>query len=186
VTGLFPCDKNIFKPYAFPLSSEDTHAAPVKHPASVNTSDQPPSSSATFSPFTSAVPLQSSDISSMSSLNLKPNPHDGTAKKIMSSPYIKFVEPTQKKNRIKQATKSKTNHFSLNAILGPSKRYKRRVCRDPTPFDTPSYSDSVLTVHFTDNLMSEMIHDVECLFCTHFSEDHNGEDWIQGLQVYES
>jgi hypothetical protein len=40
--------------------------------------------------------------------NLKPNPRDGTAKKITSSPYRKFVEATQKK-KIKQATKSKTN-----------------------------------------------------------------------------
>jgi len=31
------------------------------------------------------------------SLNLKPNPHGGTAKKITSSPYKIFVEATQKK-----------------------------------------------------------------------------------------
>jgi hypothetical protein len=37
VTGLFPCDINIFRPYDCPLSSEDTHAAPVNHAASVNT-----------------------------------------------------------------------------------------------------------------------------------------------------
>jgi hypothetical protein len=49
-TGLFPCDKNMFRPYDFPLSSEDTHAAPVNHPASINTSDQPSSSSANFLP----------------------------------------------------------------------------------------------------------------------------------------
>jgi hypothetical protein len=61
-TGLFPCDKNILRPYDFPLSSEDTHAAPVNHPALINTSDQPSSSSANFSPFTSAVPVRSSDI----------------------------------------------------------------------------------------------------------------------------
>jgi hypothetical protein len=77
-TGLFPFDKNIFRPYDFPLSSEDTHAAPVNHPASVNTSDQP---------FTSAVPFRSSDISSVPSLNLKPNPRGGTAKKKTSLPF---------------------------------------------------------------------------------------------------
>ena len=33
VTGLFPCDKNIFRPYDFPLSSEDKDATPVNHPA---------------------------------------------------------------------------------------------------------------------------------------------------------
>jgi hypothetical protein len=79
----------------------------VNHPASVNTSDQPSSSSANFSPFTSAVPLRPSGISSVPSLNLKLNPRGGTAKKIKSSPYKKFVEANQKKE-IKQATKSKT------------------------------------------------------------------------------
>jgi hypothetical protein len=38
-TGLFPCNKDIFRPYDYPLSSEDTYAAPVKHPALVKTSD---------------------------------------------------------------------------------------------------------------------------------------------------
>jgi hypothetical protein len=131
-TDLFPCDKNIFRPYDFPLSSEDTHATPVNHPASVNTNDQPSSSSVNFSPFTSAVPLLSSDISSVPSLNLKPNPRGGTAKKITRSPYKKFVETTQKK-KIKQATKSKINRLAPNALLGHSKRRKRRVCRDPPP-----------------------------------------------------
>ena len=40
-TGLFPCEKNIFRPHDFPLSSEDKDAAPVNHPALVKTSDQP-------------------------------------------------------------------------------------------------------------------------------------------------
>jgi hypothetical protein len=40
------------------------------------------------------------------SLNLQPNPHRGTAKKIRSSPYKKFVEATQKK-KIKQITNPK-------------------------------------------------------------------------------
>jgi hypothetical protein len=40
------------------------------------------------------------------SLNLKPNPRGGTAKKITSLPYKIFVEANQKK-KIKQVTKSK-------------------------------------------------------------------------------
>jgi len=60
----------------------------------VKTSDQPSFSSANFSPFTSAEALRSSDISPVPSLNLKPNPRGGTAKKITSSPYKKFVEAT--------------------------------------------------------------------------------------------
>jgi len=57
VTSLFPCDKNTFRPYDFPLSSEDKDAAPVNHPALVKTSYQPSFSSANFSPFTSAEAL---------------------------------------------------------------------------------------------------------------------------------
>ena len=58
---------NIFRPYAFPLSSEDKDAAPVNHPALVKTSDQHPAliktsdqpsfSSANFLPFTCAEGL---------------------------------------------------------------------------------------------------------------------------------
>jgi len=38
-TGLFPCDKNIYRPCDFPLPSEDKYAAPVNHPALVKTSN---------------------------------------------------------------------------------------------------------------------------------------------------
>jgi hypothetical protein len=61
------------------------------------------------------------DISSVPSLNLKPNPHSGTAKKIMSSSFKKFVEATQKK-KTKLTTKSKINQLASYALLGPSKR----------------------------------------------------------------
>jgi hypothetical protein len=86
------------------------------------------------------------------SLNLKPNPCGGTTKKITSSPYKKFVDTTQKKE-IKQAITFKTNWLALNCLLGPSKRQKKRVCWDPTLFDTPSDSDTDLAVPFTDYLM---------------------------------
>jgi len=120
----------------------------------INASNQPSFSSTNFSPFPSAEALRSTDISPVPSPNLKPNPHGVTAKKIMSSPYKNFVEATHKK-KIKQATISKTNQLVLNALLGPSKRWKRRVCRDPTPSDTPSDSDTDLAVPFADNLMDE-------------------------------
>jgi hypothetical protein len=77
------------------------------------------------------VPLRSSDINSVPSLNLKPNPRSGTAKKWVH-PTTNFVKATQNK-KIKQATKSKTNRLASNALLSPSKRRKGRVCRDPTP-----------------------------------------------------
>jgi hypothetical protein len=99
-TGLSPCDKNVFRPFDFPLSSEDTDVAPVNHRALVKTSDQPSFSSANFLPFTYSEALRSSDISPVPSLNLKSNPRGGTAKKIMSSPYRKFVEATQKKKTL--------------------------------------------------------------------------------------
>jgi len=153
-TGLFPCDKNIFRPYDFPLSSEDKDAAPVNHPALIKTSDQPSFSSANFSPFTSAEALRSSDISSVPSLNLKPNPRGGAAKDITSSPYKTFVEATQKR-KIKQATKSKTSRLASNVLLGPSKRGKKKVCWDPTPSDTPSDSDTDLAVPFADDSTEE-------------------------------
>jgi hypothetical protein len=119
------------------------------------------------------------------SLNLKPNPRGGTAKKITSSPYRKLVEATQKK-KIKQATKSKTSRLAPNALFAPSKRRKRRVCRDPTPTDTPSNSDTDLAVLFVDDSKEEdEEQDADCVFCTgRFSEDHNGEDWIRCAKCF--
>jgi len=69
-TGLFPCDKNIFRPLDFPLASDDTDASHVGHPALVKTSDQPSFLSDNFSPFTFAEVLQASDVSPVPSLNL--------------------------------------------------------------------------------------------------------------------
>jgi len=153
-TGLFPCDENIFRLYDFPLSSEDKDAASVNQPALIKTSDQPSFSSANFSPFTSAEALRSSDISPVASLNLKPIPRGRTAKKITSLPYKTFVEATQKR-KIKQATKSKTSQLASNVLLGPSKRRKERVCRDPTPSDTLSDSDTDLVVPFANDSTEE-------------------------------
>ena len=156
----------------------------MNHPDLVKTSNQPSFSSANFSPFTSAAALRSSDISPVPSLNPKPDPHGGTAKKMTSSPNKKLVEATQKK-KIKQATKFRTSWLVSNALLGPSKRRKRRVCQDPTPSDTPFDSDTDLAVPFTDNLPEEDEQDADCVFCTgHLSEDHNGEDWIQCAKCY--
>jgi hypothetical protein len=76
---------------------------------------------------------------------LNPNTGGGTAKKITSSPYKKHCEVTQK-NKNKQATKSKTWWLASNALLGPSERRKRRVCRDHTASDTPSDLDTELAV----------------------------------------
>ena len=96
----------------------------MNQPALVKTSDQPSFNSVHFSPFTSAEALRASDISAVPSLNLQPNPRVGTEKKITSSSYRKFVGASQK-NKIKQATKSKTNRLASNVLLGPSRRQKR-------------------------------------------------------------
>ena len=75
----------------------DTEVVPVNHHALVKISDQPSFSSANISPFTSAEALRASHISPVPSLNLRPNPRNGTVKKIMSTSNRKFVGVTQKK-----------------------------------------------------------------------------------------
>jgi hypothetical protein len=136
----------------------------VKHPSLVKTSDQPSFISVNFSPFTSAEALRASDISAVPSLNLQPNPRGGTVEKITSSSYRNFVGTTKK--NIKQATKSKTNRLASNALLGPSKRRKRSVCRDPTPSDTLSDSVTDLTVPLADDSTEEEAKDADFVFCT--------------------
>jgi len=99
-TSPFPCDKNTSRPQDFPLASGKTDAAHVNHPALVKTSDQPTFSSSNFLPFTFVEVLRASDISPVPSLNLKPNPCGGTAKKITCSTY---------KNLLRQLKKRKSN-----------------------------------------------------------------------------
>ena len=148
----------------------------MKHPALVKASDQPSFSSANFSPFTSAEALRTSDIRAVPSLNLQPNHRGGTVEKITSSFHRNVVRATQKK-KIIQATKSKTFRLASNALLGPSKRRKRVVCRDRTPSDTPSDSDTDLNVPFADDSTEEEEQDADCVFRTgRFSEDHNVEE----------
>ena len=61
-----------------------------------------------------------------------------------------------------------------NTLLGPSKRRNGVICRDPTPSDTPSDSDTDLTVPFADDSTEEEEQDVDCVFRTgRFSEDHS-------------
>jgi beta-phosphoglucomutase-like phosphatase (HAD superfamily) len=88
----------------------------VNHPALIKTSDQPSFSYASFPPFTPAEALSSSDISPVPSLNLQPNPHGGTAKKITRTKNL--LRQLKKKNKIKQATKSKTSRLASSALLG--------------------------------------------------------------------
>jgi len=87
-------------------------------------------------------------------------------KKMTSSLYKKFVQATQKK-KIKHATKFKTSRLASNALLGPSKGWKRRVCQDPTPSDTPLHSETDRAVPLTDNSPEEdEDQDANCVFCT--------------------
>ena len=66
----------------------------------------------------------------------------------------------------------------FSVLLGPSKRRKERVCREPSPSDTPSDSDTDLAVPFADDLTeADEEQDANCAFCTgRFSEIHSGED----------
>ena len=80
----------------------------------------------------------------------------------MSPPYKKFVVASQK-NKIKQATKSKTSQLASNVLLGPSKRQKRRVCRDPSLSETPSDLYTDLAVPFADDSKEDEEQDTD--FC---------------------
>jgi hypothetical protein len=154
---------------------EDANAAPVNHLALVKTNDQPSLSSSNFSPLIFAEALRASVISPVSSLKLQPNTYGGKANKIMSSPYRNFVAATQEK-KIKQATKTETNWLASNALLGPSKRWKRWVCWNPTSSDTPSDLGTDLAVPFSDNSMEEEEQDADA---GRVSEDHNREESIR-------
>ena len=90
-TGRFPCDKKIFRPHDLPLTSEDTEATPLNHPALVKTSDET-FSFVNFSPFTSTEALRSSDISHVPSLNVVEQ-----QKKITSSPPKKLLRQRRKR-----------------------------------------------------------------------------------------
>jgi len=126
----------------------------VNHRTLVKFSGQPSISSVNFSPFTSADFLTASDIRPVPRLKLQPNNLGGTAKKITTSTYRKYVAPTQER-KIKQATKCKTSRLSSKALLGPSRRRKRKDCRYPTPSETPSDSGTYIADTFADDSTEE-------------------------------
>jgi len=68
-----------------------------------------------------------------------------------------------------------------NALLGPSKRRKRRVCRDPTPPDNPTDSDTDRVVPFADDSTEEdEEQEADCPCGTgRLSEDYSGEQWLR-------
>ena len=74
----------------------------------------------------------------------------------------------------------------LNAVLGPSKIQKRRVCKDPAQSDNPSDSDTDLAVAFEDDSTEEeQVLYCTLLYCTGcFSEDHHGEEWIRCAKYF--
>jgi len=98
--------------------------------------------------------------------------------------YRNFVEEIQRKE-IKQASKSKTNRLVSNALLGPSKRRKRRVCRNPTPSDILSDSKTDRTVPFSHDSTEEEEQDADCVFSTgRFSTNHSAEEWIRCAKYF--
>jgi len=59
------------------------------------------------------------------------------------------------------------------------------VCRDPTPSDAPSDSDTDLTVAFADDSTEEEGQDADFVFSTGcFFEDHNVEEWIRCAKYF--
>jgi hypothetical protein len=59
------------------------------------------------------------------------------------------------------------------------------VCRDPTPSDIPSNSDTDLTVPFADDSTEEEEQDADCAYCTGcFSENHNVEECIRCAKYF--
>jgi hypothetical protein len=102
----------------------------VNDPALVKTTNQPSFSSVNFSPFTSAETLGASDISDVPSWNLQPYTRGGTAKKITSSSYKKFVGATQKKE-ITQATKIQNQSARAECSSWSFKKTEEEGCRDP-------------------------------------------------------
>jgi len=62
---------------------------------------------------------------------------------------------------------------------------KRRVFRDPTPYDNPLVSDADLVIHFDVYSTEEEGQDADCVFCTGlFSEDHHGEEEIRCAKYF--
>jgi hypothetical protein len=116
----------MFRPHDFTLSSENTDAALVNHPAMVKINGQPPFSSANVSPFISADTFRASDISSVPSLNLQPNTRGGTAKKLSSLTYRKFVVPTQE-TKIKQTAKFINSWLASKAFLVLEEKGREKI-----------------------------------------------------------
>jgi hypothetical protein len=59
------------------------------------------------------------------------------------------------------------------------------VFRDPPPSDTPSDSDTELTVPLANGSTEEGEQDADCVYCTgRFTEDHTVEEWIRVAKCF--
>jgi hypothetical protein len=117
-------------------------------------------------------------------INWWKNFDDYRDKRYVLENYRNFIEVPQKK-KIKQATKSKTNRLASNALIGLSKGQKRRVCRNPTPSDILSDSNTDRIIPFSVDSTEEEEKDADCVSCTGcFSEDHNVEEWIRCAKYF--
>jgi hypothetical protein len=66
------------------------------------------------------------------------------------------------------------------------KNRKRKICRHPTPPDTPSNSDTDIAVPFIDDSTEEnKEQDADCVFCTgRYFEDHSEEDYMRCMKCF--
>ena len=59
------------------------------------------------------------------------------------------------------------------------------MCRDPPPSDTPSDSDTELTVLLANGSTEDDEQDADCSYCTsRFPEDRNGEEWMRCAECF--
>jgi len=89
----------------------------------------------------------------MSSLNLKPNPRGGTAKKITSSPYNKNLLRQLKKRKSKRPENPKPN--DCVECSSWSFRKTEEKCLLGSKSDTPSESDTELAIPLADDATEE-------------------------------
>ena len=170
-SGIYPCNRHSFQDWEFAIHSHE-ETSPIQSP-----------SNETIRPFTPTVsPDKISPLPSCSGAR-KVKSRGGTAKLITGTPYKDELEASmaeaQRKNSVKKReTKTTANKKGQSKIIANKKGPKRVLL-----IESDSDGSISLEMEFSDHLDND--DDAECIYCAgHFSDDKNGEKWIQCTKCY--
>jgi len=187
-TGLYPCNKNIFEDYDFPVPADDT-SQPIAACDNQPTLNQPDSDAACSSTPSQSNPGPSwvlpTDISPIPCLRPSTSKHKGSAAVLTSSPYKRMLcKKVQKEKNKKWRPEDKAKNVRRRLLTTKGKKQKKANLEEEAEScdsDSIQYddrSDDNAEDSFDDYDCDE--DDAVCILCGGtYKNDTHGEEWVQ-------